>query len=94
MITQNPTCRLGGVKRLSSRCIYEASLYNGSRQSQLSAASRIILQLFLGIVTGKEKYAKQYEVTEKNRRVKRLKHLKKHPNHIKGMEEIRKALGI
>ena len=44
--------------------------------------------------TRKEKYAKQYGVTEKNRRIKRLKHLKKHPNHIKGMEEIRKALGI
>ena len=44
--------------------------------------------------TRKEKYAKQYEVTERNRRIKRLRHLKKHPNHIKGMEGIRKALGF
>ena len=44
--------------------------------------------------TRKEKYARQYGVTEKNRRIKRLRHFKKHPNHIKGMEELRKALGI
>lgn len=32
--------------------------------------------------------------TEANRKRKWRKHLKKHPNHIKGMEHIRKALGM
>lgn len=32
--------------------------------------------------------------TESNRRRKRLKHLREHPNNIKGMEHIRKALGL
>lgn len=39
-------------------------------------------------------YTKQRVQTEINRRRKRLKHFRAHPNNIKGVEELRKALGI
>ncbi len=40
------------------------------------------------------KYAAQRIRTDANRKRKWRKHLKKHPNHIKGMEHIRELLGI
>lgn len=42
----------------------------------------------------KEKYAKQFAITEENRRRKRRKHFKKHPNQIKGFEKMRESLGL
>lgn len=40
------------------------------------------------------KYLKQATKTEINRRRRRLKHFKEHPNHIKGVEKLRESLGI
>jgi hypothetical protein len=45
-------------------------------------------------VTRKAKYAQQFQRTEVNRKRKWKKHLKKHPNHIAGMEHVRKLLGM
>lgn len=45
-------------------------------------------------VTRKEKYARQKSRTEANRIRKQRKHFKKHPNHIRGVEKLREALGI
>lgn len=42
----------------------------------------------------KEKYAKQFATTEANRRRKRLRHFKQHPNNIKGVEKLRESLGL
>jgi len=45
-------------------------------------------------VTRKAKYASQFQRTEENRKRKWKKHLREHPNNIKGMEHIRKLLNI
>ena len=47
----------------------------------------------------KSKHERRYGLkrqlrTEENRKRKRLKHFRKHPNHIKGVEQLRKSLGI
>lgn len=39
-------------------------------------------------------YSKQFARTEANRKRKRLNHFHRHPNSIKGFEELRKSLGI